>query len=554
MIKLYRCILTTLRKGNKMNFNITVPPATQGGWISLGLLAFVALSLLIGFFYGLKRGLAKTFIRLITVIAAAVVSYYVAINISAQLDLFFAGKTLEEVITSVYAEYETAVKPETREIIAAFDAETAQLIISLVAALVISPLIFITLFYIAKAVLWIVYWLIGAILRQSSKHKSALSTIVGGLIGIVQGAIIAFCVLLPVTGFLSLAGDVKAEVLAREDLSVESREKVESLYANWLDEPISSPLVSFIGDVGGEVVFAELTSATVEEEQYDMREKASLIVNVCVDTMELKGMNWQSPTPEQQAAIEKIVDRMGNDEYTARILAGVLRGSSTALTDNIQIFGLEPPYDDLFIEAFSIFIDSNAVNVGGDLDTMLEVYFIMANNDILVLIGENDHEGLKNKLIEKNENEELFIDTIIDTLQSNQRTSALVSLFTKLSVSIMCDNLGLDENTVEVYENVKSDLTDVLNLSKEDYENEEEYKAAVSAGVSSALEENGILLEDEIVDGMSDYIAENYSGNEDITDEDINDAILSYYSSYVDYINGGGTLPDDIPDDLIPEA
>ena len=53
---------------------------------------------------------------------------------------------------------------------------------------------------------------------------------------------------------------------------------------------------------------------------------------------------------------------------------------------------------------------------------------------------------------------------------------------------------------------------------------------------------------------MSDYIAENYSGNEDITDEDINDAILSYYSSYVDYINGGGTLPDDIPDDLIPEA
>ena len=42
---------------------------------------------------------------------------------------------------------------------------------------------------------------------------------------------------------------------------------------------------------------------------------------------------------------------------------------------------------------------------------------------------------------------------------------------------------------------------------------------------------------------MSSYVAENYYGKEDITDEDINDAILSYYNAYAEK-NGTENLPD----------
>ena len=174
---------------------------------------------------------------------------------------------------------------------------------------------------------------------------------------------------------------------------------------------------------------------------------------------------------------------------------------------------------------------------------MLDVYFILTDNEILILISENNIDALKSKLTEAS-GEVLLIDTIIDTLQENPRTAPLVTLFTKLSVSIMADSLGLDENAVEMYENIKDDFNDILAIDRESFATDEEYKAEVNTQVSAALESNGILLEDEIVTGMSDYIAENFTDLEEVTDEAVNDAILSYYSAYVDFINNGGEIPE----------
>ncbi|MBQ2794129.1 MAG: CvpA family protein [Clostridia bacterium] len=526
-----------------MNFNITIPPSSIGGWISLGIYAFTALFALIGFFTGLRRGFTKTVIRLCTVVAAGVIAYFAAASLVGAFDTAFAGKTLEEAIISVYPEYETAVAPSTREIIAAFDIETAELIIGGVTALVISPLLFLAAFGVCRALLLLVDWLIGALLKKTNSHKGALSTLTGGLVGIVQGALIAVIVLIPISGMLTLSGSVKADLLAREDFSDEKRASVESFYAQYLDEPIANPLVTLVNGYGGEKIYAELSKTKIGETTYAMTEHVSLAAGVAIDVAELKGMNWQRPTPEQEAAIERIVDGMGEDDYTARVLAGVLRGSSKALANNISAFGLEAPYDALFTEAFAIFETSDESNVGADLDTMLHVYFILADNELLIYISENNTEGMKSKLTERIE-DELIVDNLIDTLQQNERTAPLVTLFTKLSVSIMADQLGLDEDTIQLYEGLKDDVNGVLALNRSDFDTEEEYKAEVNTQLSAALESNGILLEDDIVAGMTDYVAENYSEHTEITDEMVNDAILSYYSSYVEFMQANGENTD----------
>lgn len=524
-----------------MNFNISIPPATPGGWISLGILAVAAISILYGMFLGLKRGFSKTVIRILTIAVAAVLSYVLAISITGFIDGQFAGKTLEEVILTYFPSYETAVDEKTREIIAAFDAETAQLILSVVIAIVVSPIVFVVVFFVAKLLLFIVYWILGAIVSGFSKKKGFLSTVLGGALGVVQGALVVVVILLPVSGFLSLADDIRTELLAREDISVESAEKVDTFYTTWLDESIENPLITAIADMGGDKLFKGLTSATVEGEEYDMGERAILLADVYVDVIELKGMDWKAPNDTQKALIEDMVHRMGEDEYTARLLSGVLRGASDALIANVDLFGLEPPYDAFIVEALSVFTDSDMTNIGGDLDTMLEVYFLLADNEILVLLGEGDEEGLKTKLTGQNGEGVLIIDTLTDTLHANPRTDRLVTLFSKLSVSIMADQLGLDEDVVELYENIKTDFSDILAIDKDSFATEDEYREEVAVKVSASLEENGILLEEEIVDGMADYICDNFSDVEEITDEQINEAILSYYSAYTDFINNGGT-------------
>ena len=536
-----------------MNFNIEIPPSSIGGWISLGIYAFALISMLFGLIAGLRRGFTKTIVRIATIILAGFAAYFAASWLIGAFDAMFAGKTLEEVILSVYADYETAVDPKTREIIAAFDIETAQLILGGVTALVLSPVVFIVAFLLARLVLLLVDWLICAILRKSNKNKGAPSTLFGGLLGIVQGAIIAIIILIPISGVLSLAGGVKGEILAKESVTDESKTSVESFYAQYLDEPIENPLVSVINTYGGKNIYTALSKTKVGDTTYDMGERASTIACVALDVTSLKGMNWQSPSEEQKVTIDRIAKDMSNDEYTARVLAGVLRGSATALTDNIEVFGLEAPYDELFKEAFGIFTTSDELNLGNDLDTMLHVYFIMADNDILALIAEQNVDGMKDKLTTKVD-DELIVDNIIGTLQKNDRTAPLVTMFTKLSVSIMADQLGLGEDTVELYENLKGDITGVLELNRDSFETEEEYKAEVETQLTDALEKNGIVLEDEIIDGMTDYVAENFSGDVEITDQAINDAILSYYSAYVDYLNNGGEMPEipEIPGVTIP--
>ena len=532
-----------------MNFSSITSPETVGGWISLGIYGILILSLLGGIIAGLCRGFTKTLVRIITIAAAAVVAFILTTWAVGYINDFLAGKPINEAISSVWSGYETTVDAQTREIIGAFDPETAQLLVVGIVALLVTPIAFVAIFVIARIIMYLVDWIICAILRRSNRNKGAASTIFGMLLGIVQGVLFAAIILLPVSGMLTLADGVKTELLASENISDGNKEKIESFYAQYLDDAIDNPIVPMINEFGGDKFYAEISKATVGEETYNMPEHATTIAAVSLDAVELAKLDWKSPTPEQQATIRVIAANLGNDEYTVRLLAGILRGASTALTENVEAFGLEAPYDDLFREAFSIFATSDETNVGADLDTMLDVYFMMADNEVLVLIAENRVDELKDKLTEKTD-DTLLIDRIIDTLQENDRTAPLVTLFTKLSVSIMADSLGLDQDAVEIYENIKSDFNEILAIDRESFSTEEEYKAEVNNQVSAALESNGIELDAEIVSSMSDYIADNFSDLEEITDADVNDAILSYYSAYVDYLNNGGEIPE-IPE--IPE-
>ena len=127
----------------------------------------------------------------------------------------------------------------------------------------------------------------------------------------------------------------------------------------------------------------------------------------------------------------------------------------------------------------------------------------------------------------------------------------------------MYDSVGSDIDTEVLYEEVKDDITNVLSHNKSDFETEEEYKEAVSNDLDKALEENNLKIDDKTKESMVDYIAENYGDHEgEITDKEINDALLSYYKSYAESLEKGegsttpeGTVPEGTePEGTDPEA
>ena len=196
----------------------------------------------------------------------------------------------------------------------------------------------------------------------------------------------------------------------------------------------------------------------------------------------------------------------------------------------------------------TVFSDSSRANLGGDLNTVIHIYFILADNHVIANFYEDD--DLRDCLLTPHEDGKNVIDYVVDELYLNPRTAGIVNALTEISVKIMCEELNLEDDAKEIYENVKTDVTDILNMNESDFSSTEEYREAVSTELKETLDNNNITLDENIVESMSEFIAENYNETSgEITDEDINKAILSYYKSYAEE-NPDAGLPDELPDDL----
>lgn len=511
----------------------TLNKGSVGSYISLGILIFVALYALTGLLFGLKRGFGKSTIRIITIIASLVVSFLMVGAANNALLAWCDGKTLEQAITEVYPDYANAVDESTRHIIASFDLVTAQYIILLVSAIIVMPIAFLVSFVILNFILFIVAAIISLICGFSSWRKSGLSTLAGGIIGLAQGLLIAFVVLVPVTGITRVACAVRTELVADE--TNENAAMIDETFAWFVDDYANNPILTTVETLGGEWLYGEISKVTVEEQTYDARTVVYDGAEVYGIVTELYGADFNSLTEEQKTKINEIGDILTDNGFTAGLISGVLRGAATAVDNGAITLPMEEPYLSILKSMIHIFADSNTANIGGDVDTILDTYYVLSDGGILSAFSSGSKDLIAERLIAK-ENDKTVLDRLIETLRANPRTSVVVDALAKLSVTIMSEQLGLGENADQLYEDVKAGINEVLAIDKNDYATEEEYKAAVSDSLDSTLKDNGIALETEIVDQMADYITENYADTSEITDEDINDAILSYYDAYAEYL------------------
>ena len=136
--------------------------------------------------------------------------------------------------------------------------------------------------------------------------------------------------------------------------------------------------------------------------------------------------------------------------------------------------------------------------------------------------------------------------------------------FTKFSLKLMADSVGnalpSDVDTEKLYEDVKTGISGALDAVNDETLSTEEKKESVKNTINDTLVESGVMTEenkidDDIMDSITDYVVENYQGKTELSDEDINNAILHYYEAYansgtIPTLPDGSQLPDldDIPD------
>lgn len=528
--------------------------ATVGAYIAVGLIAYIALSVLTGLIFGFRRGFSKTLLRLVTIIAAAVVSLVAVIWLAQYVDLMFQGKTVEDLIILVWPEYETAADPALHDFIAAFDSVTAERVAMALLTIVALPIIFVVVFYVAKFLTLIIYGIFAGILGMMSKKKGFFSTLFGGLVGAVQGVLIAAVVLLPTAGFLGVADELRTG-LTSEDKPEESVVLVEGFYEEYLDDVIKSEPIVWLRQFGGDMLFEKMTTVTVAEETVDMREETKSIAEIVVDSLPLidEDLNWKHLEPHHKAALYAILADVDGNEYNASIIAGVLRGVCSAIGSKSIPLELEEPFNDFAIQLINVFATTDKDIVAEDLTTLLNIYFILGDADVLAAFdSESGAEmDVKELLIAQDDEGDTVIDNVIIELNLNPRTVPIVTSLTKFSLQLMLDAFPAEEALPEdvdievVYDSVKDGVNSLLpDVNNPDLSHTEKVEN-VAASLDETLKDNNIALDEEIVDYIAEEIITQFEGKDALTDEDINNALLAFYGAYADSLATGTTPPID---------
>ena len=516
---------------------------TLGDALSAILLVIFAISLIGGLINGLSRGIQKQGLHILCTLCAAFFSYFVIGGLTQVFVDSFNTATIAELLSGIGMNAELAGY-----------LNGVTWLLALPIGTIVVPVMFVVFFLFMKVGAAIMYRIMRGVLSLPKKEKGALNKVGAMLVGAVEGLICFTIILLPFSGALGIFDSGVKELRAKENIAY-------SDFFAFYDEAVT-PVVDSIPLKTTEILGSEAildSFATVEDREsgkkINLRREVVSAVSLVTEVSMMKDVNWKALSKDHQLALDSAVETIGSSKYLSVSIASILNSMAVAIDNGVIPFSLEAPFDTLVNSVVSLFASVDEYSVEDDISSILSVYYILCDDGVLEVLGSGDSDAIV-ELLTTEKNGTTVINKVIAELKKNENTKPLVATLTELSVTIMSSQLGVGENSAEVYNNVKDGLKEVLTIKPSDYADTEEghaqYKEDLTNALDDKFQENGIELEPEIVGGIADYIDENIEVKDEYTDEEINDIILSYYDVYLEY-QKNGTIPDGIPDGVIPE-
>ena len=532
------------------------------------ILPFIVL-LLFGFYKGFRRGILRQGIRTSTILISILLCFYMLSIFVGAVDEMLSDKTtaqaLENIETIVNEDVSLSGEkvdmsvsaltglspddPEEADIIEEIsntDVTVVRDFILVVAATFIFPIVFTILFVVISFIFEIIYGIICLIFRLSKQGHSKKCRWAGGLLGLVQGFIVATIIFLPfgnayevVYKTVDIAGDYAGNKNEFHqdayDLVTQYNENKDALYP---------PVMRVTNALGGRAIAKSISTISVNGEDYDSRDCLVSIVDILCkyDALIIQEPDFANLTASQNDQVRHLANSFLDDHFISSVFTKFVHIGATYAG-----LGLEWENDDsteynaaedFYSSMISIAKDTSVENLKTDVNLLVDIYFLLHDEGAIKAFSDENEDALIDAMTRADENGKTVIRRVLDSLYANPRTKPIVNYLSKISIALMMnfrnhDDMSFD-NIEEVYAEVKLGMEDInkidANLSDKAYTGE------VSKVIVSTLEKNEISLDDVIIDNMSNYVTENYKGKE-LTDDDINDIIFNYYDAYIEYEN-----------------
>lgn len=409
---------------------------------SVALLLFIGLAMLIEIVRGMKRGFSRTALGLATVVISAVVAMALAVLLSDVLAESFADPMMEMLMGSV-GDLDALMDqmPHLENVLMAA--------IDMIMTLLLFGTCFIALRILLRIVVRIAFrslWRVEPCDPREAGSKASPKTLsapcyegqngswvrrhdclLGGLTGAVTGFLVAFLLLVPVTGTISFAGDVIDDLwelgLISERENEDVSEEMDASDGNvplanlasttggqstntttYISDPFTDDVVvAALDAAGGRVLFNAMTVSNLSGKTVTLREEVDAALEIFPDFIEIINLMFDNEklTRRQVQTVNEFGGKLAESQTMCVLASDFVGGASGAWLHEREYMGISAPAFGSFVtpivnQVFAYFAtqysgdEYDPTHVAEDLNTLLQVYLIAADSGVMQQMNAGD--------------------------------------------------------------------------------------------------------------------------------------------------------------------
>ncbi|MBO7275531.1 MAG: hypothetical protein J6V15_04075, partial [Clostridia bacterium] len=269
--------------------------------------------------------------------------------------------------------------------------------------------------------------------------------------GALGGLVMAFCMLLPLTGLLGIMSGVVGELEQTSPETFDSAfedEQTERLYNDLAKPLLSDPYVRLSGVLGGKALFNTLSGVKVEGKNYPFAQLVDTGLNIFGHVTPFMGEDITAYGQQHIAAIESIVADLEGDRLLTNLCAEFVSALASAWSRGEAFVGIEPiavdgAFAPVLDELVAVLSTTTNKTVIGDLRVVSGLASTMIKYDAMALLGEDggDFKALLTK--------PGFVSDLCKAVQSNERMAPVFAAVSGLGVSMISEIVGIPDGSAD---------------------------------------------------------------------------------------------------------
>lgn len=548
----------------------SIPPELMA-WLTETFSSFAAIAVVVflafvlwGAFQGWRRSIFRQVIHVVVTVIIAIISFSVTSNLCTGILAEFQAMSVADIVLAIEAEGVTV--PEALvTILEQYDMGTIGYVFAIFFNTLVAPLLFAVLFAIiailGKVVTAVVCFFV-------PKGKTLTFRILGIAGGVIEGALIAGVVLLPLVGWVNVSGRV-VETAKEENVDNATLTEVVDFYDEIVAPLEKHVIFQTVGSLGGNDALTKLAVVEVDGATKDVREEFESFTKIGLSIVKLSDADFKQISAHHKTALDAVIDSTTGSTLIKDIILSATNGLGVALGGSdeaatLPIVFSDADYAEIINELATILANTDEEDLNHNLHTIANLYYLLSDEGIIAMFTDSengsdvkvDEDALSDALMRVDENGKTVINRAIEIIDENENMRGLVTMLGHLSVKLLYESLGIEGDAVEAYDKVSTGVKDVLSIETEGKE-VEEIQVEVSERLTTTLESVNITVGDgegqipeDALEVMSGYVAEelkngNLSIGEDgeVTDADVLNVLLSYYQS----LTGSEEIPEGLP-------